>query len=1091
MKNIFCLLFVWALPLCIQAQKKPVFIKLAPDSSGVLFSNRLTETPDLNIITYEYFYNGGGVAVADFNNDGLTDLFFTGNLVPNKMYLNKGGLQFQDITRQSNTGGRRGWKTGVTIADVNGDGFVDIYVCYSGDVDSSLRTNQLLINNGNLTFTDKAKEYGLDDKSYSSHAAFFDMDHDGDLDMFLLNHNIKNLRNFDAAFVKKMVDPEAGDKLYENIGNKFIDISRKAGIISNPLGYGLGLNIADINNDGWPDIYVSNDYIEEDYLYLNNKNGSFTESLRSAFGHLSNFSMGVDIADINNDGRADIYTLDMLPEDNRRQKLLYAPDNYELYNNMLENGFYHQIMRNMLQLNNGDGTFSEIGQLANISNTDWSWSALLADFNNDGSKDLFVTNGYGRDVTSRDFMKFYADERLKFNQGKTDDKMFSMLQAIQATPLHNYIFENTDSLSFIDRSKDWGIDELGFSNGAAYADLDNDGDLDIIVNNLNQAASIYKNTTIENKGQGNYLKIQLKGKGKNVQTLGAKLFLYTGKKIYTQENFYVHGFQSAMQAPLLFHFNESSLDSLKIVWPDGQYTTYDAHLFLNKEIILNEVDASKKPLQFIQKTTVFTKPTQSIPFIHQEDLVNDFKIQPLIPNMLSYSGPKITSGDINNDQISDVYITGARGQEGGIFVQLASGDFFKYAKFSAKEDVEHEETDAVFFDADLDGDQDLYIVSGGYALEGEELLLQDRLYLNEDGNFTKRTDLIPKEALSGSMVLPLDFDLDGDLDLFIGTRVSPGKYPLSEKSMLLVNDGKGKFYQDSIINNGLLNALGMVTDALWVDINKDGNWELIVAAEWSNLRAFQFTAKGMVETTQQVFKDSLFGWWNKLHLVDVDNDGDQDLVAGNWGLNAQIKGNKERPVSLYYSDFDKNGYLDPILTYFIQDKEYPMPSRDEITDQMTSLRQKFPTYDAYANAGMKDIFTKEQLDNSNVLKANYMATTWFENKAGVLHTKTLPIEANFAPIHAIISDDFNKDGFMDLFLGGNIEQVRIKIGKMDANYGTLLWGDGKGNFTTASQDQLGWSIKGCIRDVIKIKNKNKQSMLLMGINNSSPLLYTY
>ena len=570
------------------AQPSKLFTAVPGESSGLVFQNRIVESPAVNIITYEYFYNGGGVGAGDFNNDGLVDLYFTGNMSPNKLYVNKGGLRFEDLTRAAGVSGKPGWKTGVSIADVNADGWLDIYVCYSGDLDSNQRANQLFINNGNLTFTDRAKEMGVADKGYSTHAAFFDMDRDGDLDLYVMNHNIKNLRNFDAAYVKKMVDPNAGDRLYENVNGKFSDVSRKAGIISNPLGYGLGLNISDLNNDGWPDIYVSNDYVEEDYLYINNKNGSFTETLKSSLGHLSNFSMGVDVADINNDGLMDIFTLDMLPEDNRRQKLLYAPDNYELYDNGVQNGFYHQLMRNMLQLNNGNGSFSEIGQLAGVSNTDWSWAALFADFNLDGNKDLFVTNGYGRDMINRDFMKFYADQRLKHIQGKTDSRMFQMLQGIQSTPLHNYIYENMGNLQFKDQSIDWGFEELNFSHGAVYADLDNDGDLDLAINRMNQEIGLYRNNTRENKSGGHFLKIDLRtgANAKNIYALGSVVTVYASGNSYTLQQYPVHGFQSSMQVPLHFGLKENHVDSLRIVWPDGSKQVISAPVFLDTTLVM-------------------------------------------------------------------------------------------------------------------------------------------------------------------------------------------------------------------------------------------------------------------------------------------------------------------------------------------------------------------------------------------------------------------------------------------------------------------------------------------------------------------------
>lgn len=1079
------------------AQKTPLFTAIPPEKTNIQFKNTLTESPAINIITYEYFYNGGGVAAGDFNNDGLVDLYFTSNQLPNKLYLNRGNWQFEDATKAAGVPGRRGWKTGVTVADVNGDGWLDIYLCYSGTVDRAYRANQLFINNGlnaqgQLTFTDQAKELGVADEGFSTHAAFFDFDRDGDLDLYVLNHNVKNLRNFDASFVKKMVDEDAGDRFYENVNGRFVDISRKAGIISNPLGYGLGLNIADVNNDGWPDMYVSNDYVEEDYLYLNNKNGTFTESLKTTLGHISNFSMGCDIADINNDGWLDIFTLDMLPEDNRRQKLLYAPDNYELYNNQVEHGFHHQLMRNMLQLNNGNGTFSEIGQLAGVSNTDWSWSALFADFNHDGHKDLFVTNGYGRDMINRDFVKFYADERLKFTQGKTEDRMFTMLQGVPSTPTHNYLYVNTGNLAFVNRSLEDGFAEEDFAHGALYADLDNDGDLDLVVNRMNQFAGIYRNNTIENAAAGHFLKIQLESTSANTAALGARVTVYTGSGAYTLENYPVHGFQSAMHIPLHFSFPDAKVDSILVRWPNGDRQRIISNLETNRLIKLRYEPGKA---QKIPESTVFNPIFQTVEgllsFQHSDEGYNDFKIQPLMLNMISYAGPRVAHADINGDQLDDVYLCGARDQAGALFTQRNDGSFALSEQPQFALDAAAEDCGAAFFDADGDRDLDLYVVSGGYSTGENEPALQDRLYLNEGGKFVKKPNALPAKTLSESQVVPLDFDRDGDLDLFLAGRVVSGRYPESPGSYLLVNNGKGIFSDETATYAPVFSSLGLVTDARWADINGDQVNELLVSGEWMPLRAFSVNNGQFTDVSAQIFDQNRNGLWNTLHLADLDKDGDLDLVAGNWGTNSQLRATETEPATLYYGDFDNNGFTDPLLCYYVQGTSYPMASRDEMTDQIVSLRQRFPNYESYANATIKEVLTEEQLKKAQILSVNHLNTTFFENVRGRLVARPLPVQANYAPVYGIATDDFDHDGHLDILLGGNVEQVRIKIGKMDANFGILLKGDGKGGFTYVPQSQSGLTIQGCVRDIAPINAPNGGKKLLLGVNNHVPLFLKY
>jgi hypothetical protein len=1089
MRAVFPILTAFVfLTITVGTHAQKMFQSLPASQTNISFSNTVRETPDLNIIAYEYFYNGGGVALGDFNKDGLTDIYLTANILPARLYLNKGNWQFEDITAKAGVAGKRGWKTGASIADVNGDGYPDIYVCYSGPVERSDRTNQLFINNGDLTFTDRANQMGVADSGYTTQAVFFDYDRDNDLDLFVLNHNNKSFRNFDAAFVKKMVDRDAGDRLYRNDNNIFKDITLEAGIISNPLGYGLGIAVSDLNLDGWPDLYVSNDYVEEDYLYINNQNGTFTDKLKDQFGHLSNFSMGNDIADINNDGLPDIFTVDMLPADNKRQKLLYMPDNYELYENTLRSGFYHQLMRNMLQVNNGDGSFSETGQLSGVYCTDWSWGALFADFNNDGNKDLFVSNGYGRDMTNRDFVKFYANERLKYTQGKTSDNMFRMLQGIPVTPLHDYLFINTGDLQFRDSSAAYGFDEASLSQGCAYADLDNDGDLDLVINHLNAPAGVYRNMSVESGRKGNYLDIDLRMPGNNKFAIGAKVNVYSPSGLMSQENYPVRGFQSSSLTAMHIGLPGSAIDSIIVLWPDGKKQKLTTGLKANTRIEIpysgaGEQTAAKK------KNTIFHKSGRSFQFVHEEPVTNDFKVQPLMPGMISYNGPRMVKADLNGDKLDDIFICGARGQQAQLLLQSANGGFVRTEQKAFAEDAAAEDAAAIFFDADNDGDKDLYVVSGGFANADAENL-QDRLYINDRAVFVKRKTSVPVESSSGSCVVVSDIDGDGDADLFVGGRVVPGEYPKAPESLVLINDGKGNFTNATASMAGPLQHIGMVTDAVFEDLNKDGKNELLICGEWMKLSVFEIVNGRFTDASSKYFDTQYRGWWNCITMADIDNDGDKDLIAGNLGLNSPIHASLTEPAAIYYNDFDNNGSVDPLICYYIQGKEYPMASRDEMTDQIVSLRQRFPTYDSYSEATIKDILSAEQLQSANRLEATDFETMLFENKNGKFVRRVLPVQANISPVYAVGTGDYDRDGNPDIVLAGNTDKSRIKIGRMDANYGVLLKGDGKGNFRYIPQSESGLSVRGCVRSVLETSNGSKKTIIL-GINNGNVLLYDY
>lgn len=1084
-KRLFQIVLLFA-PCQIFGQAGPLFLQLPAAETGVTFKNILDESPTANVLTYEYFYNGGGVAVGDINNDGLDDIYFTANMRPNVLYLNMGNFKFKDITDQAGVSCIDGWKTGVTMADVNGDGLVDIYVCRSGRGDPENRKNKLFINNGDLTFTERAAEYGLDDPGYGTHASFFDYDHDGDLDMYLLNHNVTVINEFEFSQAKKKRDPYAGDKLFRNDNGRFVDVSVEAGIKGTPLGFGLGVTVADVNQDGWPDIYVSNDYVEPDYLYINNKNGTFTDKMTSYMQHISYFSMGSDVSDINNDGWVDIYTLDMLPEDNERQKLLYGPDNYEHYALMVLNGFYFQNMRNMLHLNNTNGTYSEIGQLAGISNTDWSWAPLFADFDNDGWKDLFVANGYYRDYTNRDFLKFKGDYYFEMAKAKQEADTFKLVSTMTSTPLRNYIFKNNGDLTFSDQSEAWGFSARNFSSGSAFSDLDNDGDLDLIINNQNEFASVYKNQVRELHPERNYINILLRGKGKNSQAIGSKVMVYASGGVQYFEKMHIRGFQSSVTEKIHVGLGSASqADSVVVQWPLGGKTVLkNVPTGQLLTIAEEEADVKKVVPTTPSQEVLFQKVETRIPYTHAEYGFNDFKRQPLLLTMLTNCGPVMATGDVNGDGLEDVYVGGAQDNPGRLYLQ-ENGGFVESKQFRINQDKQFTDADVRFVDVDNDGDLDLYIVSGGYNnYKEDDPALQDRLYLNNGkGEFTRASGALPEARMSKSCIAVADFDKDGDMDVFVGGRVIPGQYPVTPQSYLLENDGKGVFADVASTRAPKLQNIGMVTDAEWIDVNNDGWLDLVVVGELMAVEVFiNKNGKTLENATSKYFDKPLKGFWTKMIAHDFDNDGDIDIVIGNYGLNTQLKASDAEPVTMVYKDFDKNGSIDPILTYYIGGKPYPFASRDELLDQIRSMRPKFTDYASYANAQLEDIFTKKDLKTAQRLEVNTMATTYLENRNGKFVQRELPAEIQFSPVHALTSVDFNKDGHMDLLVGGNQSAIRIRMGVIDANFGQLFQNDGNGNFHYVSQSVSGLVSTGDAKSM-EVINVGDNTYLMIGINN--------
>lgn len=1078
--------------VAFESMSQELFTPLSPQKTGVQFKNLLSETPKSNVLTYEYFYNGGGAAVGDFNNDGLDDLYFTGNMKPNALYINQGNFKFKEIAASAGVDCPTGWKTGVALADVNGDGFLDIYVCYSGKGDPEKRRNKLFLNNGNLTFRESAASVGLNDPGYTTHAAFFDYDRDGDLDMYLLNHNVIVIREFEYAGVKKVRDPYAGHKLFRNDDGKFTDVSEAAGIKGNPLAFGLGITTGDVNKDGWIDLYVSNDYVEPDYIYINNGDGTFTDRMTEYVQHLSYFSMGCDISDINNDGLADIFTVDMLPEDNRRQKLLYGPENYEHYALMVLNGFYFQNMRNMLHLNNGNGTYSEIGQFSGISKTDWSWAPLFGDYDNDGWKDLFITNGYYRDYTNRDFLKYKGDYYFESAKKGVKADTFHLVTSMTSTPIHNYMYRNNGDLTFSDYSAKWGFSEKNFSNGAAYGDFDNDGDLDLIINHQNQTAGVFRNQLRERNPNSHYLQILLAGTGKNTQGIGAQVTVWTQNKQQYYERTTSHGFQSSISGRIHIGLGEYTMvDSVIVVWPDGKRQLL-TNLKADQLVKVNYPDAGidqpsrttptpDKPAAV--QAPLFTYVDPVVQYEHVEGGYNDFKRQPLLMSMLSNCGPRLATADLNGDQLIDVYVGGAEGTPGAIFIQGNDGRFTS----STPRDLlnkHHNDADATFIDVDGDNDLDLYVVSGGYNEYNEDdAALQDRLYLNDGkGGFSRATNWLPQMRTSKSCVAPFDYDHDGRVDLFVGGRVIPGNYPQTPQSFLLHNEG-GRFENAAakmLPDKGLL---GMVTDAIWADIDGDTWEDLIVVGEFMNIEVFgNKGGKSFERITQKVFDQPLAGLWNIIEGHDFDGDGDLDFIVGNLGLNTQLRASESEPINLVYKDFDGNGSVDPMLTHYIQGVSYPFPSRDELLDQMYSMRPKYTSYKSYADAKLTDIFSAADLKSARSLKATHLESIYLENKGGKLIPHILPAQAQFSPLYAVTIADVDHDGHMDFIAAGNQSSIRIRMGVIDANFGQVFKGDGKGNFEYVKQSQSGLTVTGDVKSMKMIPSRGKD-YLLIGVNN--------
>lgn len=1083
-----------------RSKEPTLFSLLSEEETGVVFSNNIKNQKDFNIFKYRNFYNGGGVALGDINNDGWVDIYFTGNMEQNTLYLNQGDFTFKDITLSAGVQGNKPWSTGVCMVDINNDGFLDIYVSNAGNMKGNNHDNDLYINNGDLTFTERASEYNLAKTGFSTHASFFDYDKDGDLDVYILNNSnvpVSSLGYSENRYVRAKdwenvpdIFKGVGDMLLRNDDGIFVDVSEEAGIYGSLIGFGLGVLVTDINDDSYLDIYVSNDFYERDYLYINQGDGTFTEEIKQWTQHLSLSAMGIDIADINNDGFSEIFITDMLPEAEQRVKSVMEFEGYNVFELKQSKDFYQQYIQNTLQLNNGDGSFSEIAYYSGVHATDWSWAGLMVDLDNDSYRDIFITNGINHDLTDLDFVDFFANEIIqKMALTGKRESIDSIIKKMPVKPQPNYAYQNSGNLKFKNANQEWGFTTPTMSNGAAYGDLDNDGDLDLVINNVNERAYIYKNNT-QDRYDRNFIKIQLKGADKNKFAIGSKIKLFVGNEVISQEQIPSRGFQSSVDYTMTIGLAKHQLiDSLHVYWPNSQMSRLNS-ISVNQTLVINQNTVVKEPIRFPKKNTEtpYFSPVKNRLTSHQENLYNDFDIEGLLYKKLSQEGPALAIGDIDGDGNEDVFVGGAKGQSATLYMHAGKGKLTLKKQPALESEAIFEDTAAAFFDADQDGDLDLIVGSGGNEVTNSRGLIC-RLYWNDgQGNLSKSTIPLPSKFHNVSIISPGDFDQDGKEDLFIGSRNVVGIYGIAPEHLLLKNEGAGKFIDVTESHGYSLKKAGMVTDAQWVDINNDQQLDLITVADWGTPKIFMNVGKRLMH--QESDLDQLSGWWNTLKVVDLNQDGHQDLVLGNQGENIHYRPSVEAPMKMWINDYDNNGTIEQIVTQHQNGKDFPIHQKKELTSQLLPLKKQNLKASEYSTRTVQELFPAEVIQNTLVNEVKYSSSILaINNGEGGFEIQNLPYQVQLSCVCSIECLDVNNDGYLDLLMAGNDFEFKPQFSRLDASFGNLLLGSKELQFDWQSYQKSGFSLREEVKHLRLFKDEFNTNFVVTSINNQEPKVF--